>query len=217
MEYFTYKKFYEQDRVGALTEMLKDNRIEFEVTEDRESLDSLYGANHFKRQFYVKIKKEDFTKADLILLNESEKLLDTVGSDHYLYEFTDEELFDILSKPDEWNELDYQLAKRLLRERGKEINDEVIGLLRKQRIRELAKPEDGHKSWIYGGYLFAFLGGFLGIFLGWHLYTSKRILPNGQRVFGYSEKDRRHGVRILIISIIMFIATVMFKIATTEY
>ena len=171
----------------------------------------------FKQQFYVKLKKDDFKKADSLLLDESAKELENVDKDHYLYAFTDEELFDILSKPDEWNEFDYQLSQQILKERGKVINADTIDLLRKQRINELAKPEEGQRNWIYAGYLFAMLGGLLGIFIGWHLSTFKKTLPNGERVYGHTQDDRRHGKRIFIIGLIMFIVWVAVKISRGDY
>lgn len=217
MDFLTYKKFHEQDRAEALASVLKDNGIEFEVTEDRESLDTmLIGDKHFNRYYFVKLKKQDFERADSLLARESEKELESVDKDHYLYQFTDEELFDILSKPDEWSSFDYQLSKKILKERGKEINGEIIDLLKKQRIKELAKPEEGQKAWIYAGYLFSLLGGLLGIFIGWHLSTFRKTLPNGERVFGYTIDDRRHGTRILIIGVVMFITWVTIKIATSD-
>jgi hypothetical protein len=214
MEFLTYKKFYEQERAEGVASLLKENGIQFEITEDRESLDPwLIGDKNFNRYYFVKIRKEDFIKADALLINESSKELETVDKDHYLFQFTDEELFDILTKPDEWNEFDYQLSKKILKERGKEINPETIELLKKQRIRELATPETGQKNWIYAGYLFSLLGGLLGIFIGWHLSTFKKTLPNGERVFGYAKEDRRHGTRILWIGIVMFIISVTIRIA----
>jgi hypothetical protein len=217
MEFVTYKKLFERERVDALTNILNDNGIEFEIAEDRDSLDSLYGDNHLSKQFFIKIKKEDFAKADTILLSESAKELETVEKDHYLFSFTDEELFDILTKPDEWNEFDYQLAEKILKERGKDISTDTINLLKQQRIKELAKPEESQRSWIYAGYLFAFLGGLLGIFIGWHLSTFKKTLPNGERVFGYSKIDQQHGNRISIIGIVMFVIWVAIRISTNDY
>jgi hypothetical protein len=216
MEFLTYKRFSEQNRVEAITQILKENGIAVETTEDSASLDSLYGDKQFSRQFYIKIGENDFLKADAILAKVSEQELDTVDKDHYLYSFTDEELFDILSKPDEWNELDYQLSKKILKERGKEINNDIIELLRNQRVKELAKPEESQRVWIYAGYLFALLGGFLGIFVGWHLSSHKKTLPNGQRVFAYSLSDRKDGNRILIIGIVMFIITTIIRIVAID-
>lgn len=216
MEYVVYKKFYEKDQVNAVAQILSEHGIEFETTEDSGSLDSLYGDKLFDKQFFIKIKETDFSKTDSILLSIAGKELETVDKDHYLYDFTDEELFDILSKPDEWNEFDCLLSKKILKERGKEISTDTINLLKKRRITELAKPEEGQKNWIYVGYLFAMLGGLLGIFIGWHLSTFKKILPNGQRVLGYKPEDRRHGRRIFIIGIIMFAITIAIKISTVE-
>jgi hypothetical protein len=211
MGLLVYKKFYEQDRANGLTEILADNGIDFELTEDRESLDSLYGDKQFSKQYFVKINGDDFKKVDSILLKLSEKELETVDKDHYLYSFTDEELFEIVSKPDEWNEFDFQLSKKILHERGKEINQDTIDLLKKQRLNDLAKPEEGQRNWIYAGYLFALLGGLLGVFIGWHLSTYRKTLPNGQQVYGYKQADRVHGRRIWIIGIIMFIITLTVR------
>lgn len=217
MEFLTYKKIHNQERVNTLTQVLSDNGIQFEIAEDRDSLDSLYGDKHFSRQFYIKINKDDFAKADAALLNLSNQELENVDKDHYLYGFSDEELFDILAKPDEWNEFDYQLSKKILKDRGREISSDTIELLKGQRIKELAKPETGQRSWIYAGYVFALLGGLLGIFIGLHLSTFKKTLPNGERVRGYSRNDREHGNRILIIGLIMFVVSLAIRIYTSEY
>ena len=217
MEFIIYKKFYEKERVSALTQILSDNGIEFQLTEDRESLDSLYGDKFFNQQFFVKIKKDDFEIVDSILLNESARELGNVDKDHYLYNFTDDELFDILSKPDEWNEFDYQLSQQILKDRGKIINADTIELLKKQRINELAKPEEGQRNWIYAGYIFALLGGLLGVFIGWHLSTFKKTLPNGDRVFAHNQNDRRQGKRIFIIGVVMFIVWVAARISRNDF
>lgn len=217
MDFLIYKKFTEGDSAEALASILKNAGIAFEITEDRESLDPmLIGDKYSNRYYFVKLRREDFERADAVLAKESEKDLETVDKDYYLNQFTDEELFDILSRPDEWNFFDYQLSRKILYERGKEINDETIALLKKQRNRELAKPEEGQRSWIYAGYLFSLLGGLLGIFIGWHLGTFKKTLPNGTRVFGYSTADRRHGMRILVIGIVMFIIWIAVRIASVE-
>ena len=216
MGFLVYKRFYEQERASGLTEILAENGIEFEVTEDRESLDSLYGDKHFSKQYFVKISGDDFEKVDSILLSLSEKELETVDKEHYLYGFTDQELFEIVSKPDEWNEFDLQLAQKILKEKGKEIGQETIKLLKKQRINELARPEEGQRNWIYAGYIFALLGGIFGVFIGWHLSTYKKTLPNGQQVYGYKQEDRKHGRRIWILGTIMLVLWLAIRFSNLE-
>ena len=50
---------------------------------------------------------------------------------------------------------------------------------------------------------------------GWHLSTYKKTLPNGDRVYGYSQSDRKHGNRILIIGAICFLVGLTYRISTT--
>lgn len=213
MELITYKTFYKQEQVNALVALLKENGIEYRITQERESLDSLYGDKVFKRQYFVKIRKEDFATVDSLLIDQSRKLLETVEKDHYLFSFTNEELYDVISKPDEWTPLDYVLAQKILADRGQPIDEKKISQLKNERIKELAKPDKKNREWIYAGYLFAFLGGLLGIFIGWHLRTFRKTLPNGERFHEYDADDRNHGKRILILGIVMlfvWLAVIIF-------
>jgi hypothetical protein len=59
-----------------------------------------------------------------------------------LFNFSDEELFDHLAKPDEWLAFDYQLAQKILDERGKQVDKEFLNSLKKAKIETLAKPEN---------------------------------------------------------------------------
>lgn len=211
MEFVTYRKFTEPEQAEALAAILAERGIEFQIEKDPEGLDSLYGGLTLPRNFYVKLRKVDFSIADRVLLEIANTSLDAVDKDYHLWNFSNEELFEILSKPDEWSEFDYQLAHKILNERGKEISIETIELLRIQRIRELSRPEEGHKSWIYAGYFFSVLGGLIGVFIGLHLSTFKRTLPNGERVFGYNRTDRHHGWRILILGVVMFFLSLFIK------
>lgn len=217
MEFLTFKKFNEKESADALANLLLKHGIAFEITQDQGNLDVLYGTNPSTQFYYVKIKSDDFPKANALLLDIGNADLNTVDKTHYLFEFTDEELFDILSKPDEWNALDYQLAKKLLRERGREVSDEIIASLKKQRIAELAKPDESNRVWIFFGYLSALLGGLFGIIAGWHLFTYKKTLPDGQRVYEYSEKDRRHGRRIFYLGLIILYISVAIRLATLDW
>jgi hypothetical protein len=217
MELVIYKKFFEQDQVNGLVDILKENKIPYLVSEDRESLDSLYGDKQFKQQYFVKIKKADFETVDNILINQAHEHLDTVDKDHYLFTFSNEELYDILSKPDEWSEFDFLLAQKILKDKGEQIDKEKIKKLKNERISELAKPDEKNKGWIYAGYILAFLGGLLGLFIGWHLSTFKKTLPNGERVYGYNVNDRSHGNRILIIGLVMLIFWLGLRIIGPEY
>jgi len=207
-----YKQFIEPGQAKELTSVLSDHGIKFEVSESTDSLPSFYGDNSFNKQYSVKIHKEDFAKVDSVLLQLGDRDSQAVSKDHYLFSFNQEELFDVINKPDEWSELDFQLARNILKERGREITDDTIELLRAQRLKDLAKPDESSKSWIFAGYLFAFLGGYIGIFMGISMVTAKKSLPNGQKVAAYSSNVRRHGKRIIIISISMITISLSIRL-----
>jgi len=104
-----------------------------------------------------------------------------------------------------------------LKERGKEISPEMIEQIKKERIIELSKPEESQTSWIISGYVFALLGGLLGIFIGWYLSTHKKTLPNGNRIYVYSAIDRKHGSRILIVGVIFLTFWLIMKLLKSYF
>ena len=187
-----------------ITNLLKANQIAFKVVEDRENLDSLYGDKEFAKQFFIKIDEKDFSKADLIFEQQFLAEIKNVDKDYYLYAFSDGELFDIIRKKDEWGEFDFQLAKVILKERGKEVTAEMVTLLKEKRHQELSKPENDQTNLVYYGYAAALMGGFVGIFIGWHLNTHKKILPNGKQIYAYRDADRKQGLIIFVIGLIVF-------------
>jgi hypothetical protein len=217
IEFITYKKFNEPESLVSLTKLLDENNITYELSEDRDSLDSLYGHKHFNRVFYVKLKQEDFPKADAVVIENAKHELSAVDSDYYLFKFSGNELFDILSKPDEWSEFDYQLARKILQERGEDIDDKVIADLKSNRISEIAKPLSASNTLIYTGYIMSILGGIIGVFIGISLATTKKTLPDGHVVYVYSENDRRHGMRISVIGMAILIFVIVLKIIPVDF
>ena len=138
--------------------------------------------------------------------------IDQVDKDYYLFGFSDDELLDLISKADEWSPFDFLLARKILAQRGNVLSNEEVKYLEEERINELKKPEAPQTKWIIIGYLCAALGGILGIFIGWHLFTYKKTLPNGERLYGYSKADRKHGRIIFYISSIVWGAYIVFKL-----
>ena len=108
------------------------------------------------------------------------------------------------------------LARKILAERGKVVSDEAISAIHEERIEELKSPEPPQTSWIIIGYLFALLGGVLGIFIGWHLMTYKKTLPDGERVYDYTERDRKQGRIIFYLAVIVTALCVGYKLSTID-
>ena len=210
--YFSiFRTFSKIGQALELRELLENHGIETEMGDNSSQLDNSFGANHALDQVEVRIDIADFEKAEKIIADNAKDLLENISEDYYLFQFSDDELYEILERQDEWNAFDIQLAQKLLSERGKPVDEATIQALRNDRIESLAKPEKDQKGWIIAGYIFAILGGFLGLIIGYFLWTSKKTLPNGVQVYSYSEKNRKHGQYIFLISIIIFPLSILMR------
>ncbi len=208
--FLTYQKFSDKSGATIFSDWLAENGIAFILEDSSASFDPSFANNKLQNEYRIKISKGDFEKVDRLQMEISASEIESVDKSYYLFGFTDQELIEIVTKSDEWSKFDYLLAQKILKERGKEINKELLETLRRQRIEELAKPEDSQRVWVIAGYAFALFGGILGVFIGWHLKSHKKTLPNGDRVYGYLPEDRKQGGRILILgAIFMVIWTVV--------
>lgn len=209
MTFVTYRKYPDKETAINIANLLKNNDIANEFIENKSSLDANF-SSRLMDEFEVKIKQEDFVRADEVILNDTEEYLKKLPEDYYLFSFTNDELMEIIEKKDEWNDLDYLLAINLLKSRGIKVSQEEINQIRNKRITELKKPEKSSTIWIDAGYCFAILGGFLGFLIGYLLLTQKKTLPNGERVFAYTLADRKHGKRILYIAVFFFLFYIFY-------
>ena len=212
-EYSIFRTFSNFEQVSELQNALNENGIETIIDDNSPPVDVTFSVGaQITDKIEIRIKPGDFKRAEEILEKLVEQNLNDLDPEYYLFDFTNEELYDILLKSDEWNKFDYILAQKILKEREKPIDEDLIESLKKQRIEELARPEGNQKPWIIAGYLFALLGGFLGIIIGYFLWTSKKTLPNGQKVYSYSKKDRTQGKYIFFVAIIIFPISLILRV-----
>ncbi|MDF2933872.1 MAG: hypothetical protein K0R36_3203 [Chryseobacterium sp.] len=208
----TYRKFIYEDDALELMEILKQNHITYELANNSSQLDSNFGGDINTKQFELKIHKEDFELAEKLEEKLVHDAIENVDEEYHLFDYSDEELIEIVMKKEEWNKFDYLLAQKILKERGKEINPELLKVINKQRIESLSTHEESPNWLIMVGYSSAILAGFLGILIGAYLVYYKKALPNGDRIYGFTKKDRSHGQNILIISGVAFFIWIGYRI-----
>lgn len=197
LELLTFRRYNDVALSAGLVSILEKNDISYELNESTMVFSASLAFNEeLNKEFVVKIKPEDFERVSELLLEDEAQHIDNVESDYYLFAFSDDELLDVVAKYDEWNAFDVILARKLLSERGIKIDEEG---LKAQRLEVLQKPEEPQNFWIVVGYLSALLAGILGILIGWYLSTSKKTLPNGERIYAYNDVDRTHGQRMLLL------------------
>jgi uncharacterized protein YciU (UPF0263 family) len=210
--FLTYHKSSDRGEVIDIGQLLTAKGIECQFEDNSTTFDPSFANNEFSKEFRIKIQQQDFEKADEILLEFSAQKLEDIDADYYLFSFSNQELLELITKSDEWSKFDYLLAQKILKDRGQEVSGETIDMLKEERIATLSKPNNNQKSLVITGYFFVLLGGIIAIFIGWHIWTHKKTLPNGDSVYGYTEKGRKHGRIIFILGIVFLILIAIEKI-----
>lgn len=213
MDKSIFRKSSDKAVIEEIAFILDQNNIHYEIIDNEKDFDPSFVTNVSKIDYQLLVFKDDFEVANESISNYFAKEV-TVPEDYYLLDYSNEELEDILYKKDEWNEFDYEVAKKILKNRGKNINDEDLILLNKKRTlvlkNEYEKPKEV-ENFIIIGYVFSVLGCILSLFWGILIFVSyaiaiaiiklKKQLPNGERIYYFNQKDRKHGKNILYLSL----------------
>ncbi len=209
MKMLIYKRYPSSEEAQELIDLLNAHNIEYEIEDNSRSIADHIIGQDMESKVLVKINQSDFIRANELLEKQAQQEIEQVEKDYYLFSFENHELLEVLSEPDAWCDFDRQLAKKILKDRSVEISAPLEKAFVDKRIKELSKTEKGNSIWMIVGYVSALLGGLLGIAVGLNLWTSKRTLPDGSRVFVYTERDRFHGMIISIIGIFVFLMSVV--------
>jgi hypothetical protein len=203
----TFQTLQDQSQASELVQLLLENNIQAEL-----EILPLTSDNSFVQSYAVQIGETQLEKAHQLLAAISEADMAAIPSDYYLYAFTRQELLDVVAQSYEWSELDVVLAQKLLREQGETLTEAQMKDMQSARIQELSKADKPAGSMISIGYTTAALGGLLGLIIGWNLMRTKKLLPNGEKVFAYSAESRAHGKRICILGACVLFISVTIRI-----
>lgn len=204
-EFVTFQLLHSRQVAEEMGSLLDREGIPYQIVESRKYFDPSFAYNKVDPEINLNLRSEDFTSARNVLEDYYSRQLGDVDLNYYLFRFSDEELLEIIRKPDEWGIFDHALAKKILAERGISIPGDAEREALSKRLTDLRKPDRVEPLWIGLGYIAALAGGFFGILMGWLFSNMKKTLPNGERVFLYREEDRKHGQRILKIGLVIFL------------
>lgn len=213
-ELIPYRKLREEAQAIELIAILKENNIHSDFRKISGDLDSTFQGEISTFKYEVRLKEEDRSSADLVLEKLAFAEVEDVDPSHYLFSYSNDELIDILVKRDEWNEIDYVLSRKILKERGVQIDDEEIKEKYNSYISALSEPKGGQGIWIFLGYLSAIVGGFFGLLIGYMIWQAKTVLPNGSKVPAYNHSTRFHGQIIFFMSCITVVIFFVLKFFT---
>ena len=198
--FLTFQKFTSKDEALILKNDLEKGGIQTILENTSASVDITFTGNSFGDEFLLKVREDEFKKANEILEKQAIEAIEKFSEDHYLFQFDNDELFEVLEKPDEWSKEDFILARRILKDRGQNITDDKVEELREIRWKKIRNPEKGKIGWIVIGYLAALFGGLLGLLIGWTHWRSTKLDPTGKRFYVYNQTTRNSGRNIFLVS-----------------
>lgn len=209
-EFLPFQSFLNEKEAAPIIGVLKENGVNYKIETLKEPLDATIAGEIVQNKIFLLLQSQDFPRANEVLDNAILTNLSTLDDDYYLFSFSDEELNDIIQKPDEWSRQDFLIARKILAERGVNMSDEKINTLKSDRLKELSRQEVGDKWWIIIGYLLALVGGIMAIIIALPFILGKKTLPDGSRIFIYSSKTREHGKIILVVTGLVIITNALF-------
>ncbi len=231
-EWMTLETFATKEEGDALVALLEENAIEANLVNDANMGGDPLGLDFQNRgasTCIVRVHAKDIDTARHILEaavqaaaaeEADEASMEMLGS------FSDEELLEILQKPDEWNPENVILARKILASHGKNYSEADLKRLFEERVEELRKPIEVKMSSLifafvgcavaiviaamhfsYKGeanFLYALLAGgvcaCLSLIAGLNWCNRKKRLPNGEKVFVFEKSFRKKAWVELVVA-----------------
>lgn len=218
----TYATYPNLDAAEPLLMILRHNNIPFQIEENKHLLNNVFVGDNNLPPYVLKINTVYFSEIKELV--EASVFQETkISEDHYLFSFSEPELFRMLEKPDEWNIFDLAYAKRILIENGYEIDAEHLHNIKNQRSTTLQKGKNVAILRILFPILAILIGsaiitpllslGALG--MAWYYWKDKSIDAEGLSYFSFDERTRRLGKFIfyglVIVLIVVGVLAFLFQ------
>lgn len=204
-----FRRFKPGHDVNTVVEQLRKHGIRVKLQDVSPDLDITFTGGSQQSELHLLVQQHDFERANDVLLEYARNEVSQIPKDHYLHDFSDEELIELLSKPHEWHEFDVAVAEELVAQRGIDITQDELEWRQNQVVEEFRKPEKAHQAWLIVGMMLALAGGLFGLYIGWMFWKSKGTDPNGNEYYLYDEESRVSGRLMFFVSLIVSgIATV---------
>ena len=126
MSFALFRTVKTPEEAKPIFRILESGCIEYKVVENTESFDITFAGNTTFKGLQILIPQDQFEKAEILFVNSTDAIVNDVDQDYFLFEFSNEELYDVLLKQDEWGPFNYSLSKKILTERGEDITQDFL-------------------------------------------------------------------------------------------
>lgn len=209
-EFTLFKTFTDSDSAQPTLDALTEAGVAVQLDDTRLLYSNVLQQQPALPEVRVLVPTAELARAHALL--ETQAASGDMPDDHYLHQFSDAELLDLVAKPDEWSAHDHLWAQQLLAARGRELSAPEVRALRQVRIDQLATHKPLPTGWLVVGWTAAALGGPLGILVGWNFHASTTLLPDGRKVHTYAPESRKQGLWMMGLGAASSLVGLLYKL-----
>lgn len=210
-EVANYRTFTDPEEAEVIVSIIGKAGIPYRIDRARAPVDLTFSSDMAHERIILCIPADLFVEADKALASSVAEEPESSFGEHYLNDFSSEELIELLHKAHEWSPGDVVIARRLLAKRGVDADEESITAKQQENLAAIREPVPGDKFMIAAGFLLALLGGLLGIALGWSYATLKERDATGKEFYRYDTRTRELGRLMMYLGIVCGIAWVLAR------
>ncbi len=212
-----YREFFNEAEAEEIAGILASRHIEYELVRFTNPVSDVILGQVISPPLTLKLKPEDFERAEQAIFDHYDQDLRLVSADHYIFQLHTDELYDILTHPDEWSNLDYVLAVRELRKKGITLDAALLKQLREKRLKELSTGKRASTAYLIGSYVAALLFVPIGMAMGLYLWQGTQRLRNGQRSYTFDATSRKQGQAVFFIATGILLLLVVLRLINPEF
>ncbi len=205
--FVTLSDYTDPIEAGDAAATLDQHGIVCVIEREHETLNPAFTLKTSFGAIHLKVRGSEVSRAAEILQPEHAGQ-PASETDDLIADFTNQELLDVMAKPDEWDPETVRAADRLLWHRGVVVTDRERAELWERRLQEIRAPRPGDVRWIIVGFGLAFAGGIAGIFIGMGYRFLKARDPLGDAYYIYDEVTKGWGMLMMIVGIVVFVTSI---------
>jgi uncharacterized membrane protein YidH (DUF202 family) len=197
--YTPFKIYLSAEQAEDTVFVLRKNGVDCEIEYPRTRFSAINQGDGSTGVYRVMLRSDtDMPAARTALLAANEAAILHLPKDYYLFQFTNEKLYNVLVEGDEWGELDQFLAEKLLIERG--VTIDKTALASAQAARETEPTERISTAMLMSSVILCLFCGFIPLIMGLNYYFSTKQAKNGGSYYTYDAYSRKMGLIMAAIS-----------------
>jgi hypothetical protein len=219
-QFILYRSFLNLEEGKKMEALLEQNNIPHLLDIPRVSLSPGIIGTGMNVKATLKVLAQDFKRIDKMIADEIRKIPFSELKEHPLQECSEEDLYEILLKPEEWNIENRTMAQIILTNRGKDISEEEVERIKTERLHQIRKGKEGSIRFMlfflicltYSLFTNTIpLSILFGMAMGAYYLYSKKHDMDGNSYYEYEATTRLYGKVILIGSTAIFLVKLALR------